>query len=187
MDKEKDWDSKWKQIDKRLPPTAFARKSFEFIKNKKLKTLLDLGCCYGKDSVYFAKNQLEVTAVDFSKEALNLLKDHIEKKKIKNIIISKQDIADLKFKNKFDIIYASLSLHGFDDKTTNKIFKKLYSSLNKKGYIFIRYKSTHFTEENIRKKMKSFKIIQIKSYASKHTMVDSREINERFVELIAQK
>ena len=41
--------------------------------------------------------------------------------------------------DKFDVIYANLSLHYFNDKTTTKIFSNLLKLLNKNGYLFVIY------------------------------------------------
>jgi len=136
MSQQKLWEKKWRDA-KTMPVNAFAKKSYSFFKNKHNK-LLDLGCGSGKDSIYFAKKGLDVTAVDFSKTGLDKISKNIDNLKIVN-----QSLENLKFKpNSFDIIYAHLSLHYFDDRTTSKIFIKLHSILKKNGLIFIKCKST---------------------------------------------
>lgn len=44
--------------------------------------------------------------------------------------------------NSFDVVYAHLSLHYFDDETTKKIFKKISFILKPGGYLFVKCKST---------------------------------------------
>ena len=96
------WDSKWrklkdKSIKSKSNTTNFAKRVYKFLKNHKKvgkATLLDLGCGFGGDSIYFSKKGFNVTSVDFSKTALQKLKFQISKNKIKNI---KPIIADLNF------------------------------------------------------------------------------------------
>jgi ubiquinone/menaquinone biosynthesis C-methylase UbiE len=136
MNQKQLWEKKWKKESELLPANNFARRSFLSV-SPKHKTLLDLGCGIGRDAKYFARKGLRVTAVDFSDAGLSQIPRNIN-----NLTIINQKIDNLKFKpNSFDIIYAHLSLHYFDDQTTDKIFDKLYSILKKNGLIFIKCKS----------------------------------------------
>jgi len=131
------WKNKW-TLRPREPVNNFAVNSFKLIKIKNKKTILDLGCGDGRDSLYFFNKGLNVTAVDFSSSGIKKIRS--QNLKI-NCIFS--DIRKVKFpKNSFDIIYAHLSLHYFDDKTTIKIFDNLYKILKKDGLIFVKCKST---------------------------------------------
>ena len=178
------WKDKW--LARPSDPTNnFAVRAHKLIKTKKLKTLLDLGCGDGRDSVYFFDKGLKVTAVDFSVSGIKKLKE-----KNSNINCVLGDIRKIKLKeNSFDIIYAHLSLHYFDDKTTNNVFAKLHNALKKKGLIFIKcksvdddlfgqgqkvaenmYKKGHirhfFSKEYMMEKLKNFKIIKISKTSS---------------------
>ncbi|GIW63517.1 MAG: hypothetical protein KatS3mg091_319 [Patescibacteria group bacterium] len=120
----------------------FAKCGFKLIKAKNCRSLLDLGCGDGRDSIYFANKGLKVTAVDFSKSGIEKLKTR--QNRIKNRInCILKDIRNINFpENSFVVIYAHLSLHYFDDKTTSKIFDNLYKVLKKGGLIFVKCKST---------------------------------------------
>lgn len=198
------WKSKWKGVEK-TSPNNFARRSFSHTKNKKLKILLDLGCGDGRDSLYFARKGLKVTSVDFSESGIEALRQASIKSRLPiNAICC--DIKDVSFENdSFDIIYAHLSLHYFDDKTTTQIFDKLYKILKNNGLIFIKCKSTedalfgkgekvgenmfiekhlrHFFDKNYMiEKLKKFKIIRVRKTSSTyHTYKSS------FIEAIASK
>lgn len=194
------WDKKWRDRAK-MPVNNFAKRCFSFIKNKRLKTLLDLGCGLGGDALYFAKKGFSVIALDVSKVATCRLREL--NPKLKCIT---GDIRDIPLKdNSFDVIYAHLSLHYFDDKTTTEVFNKLHRVLKKNGFIFIKCKSTDdplcgqgekvgenmykkkhirhfFNKEYMQEKLIKFKIIKIRKTASVYNAYKSS-----FIEAIATK
>ena len=183
------------------PANNFAKRAYVLIRNKKFKYLLDLGCGDGRDSIYFSNKGLSVTAVDFSESGIAKLK--MQSQKIKCIA---DDIRNINFsENSFDVIYAHLSLHYFDDETTSKIFDKLSRILKKGGLIFIKcksvddalfgkgekvdenmYKKGHtrhfFTKDYMTEKLKSFKIIKVRKSSSVY-----HEYKSAFIEAIATK
>lgn len=198
------WKTKWK--DRILKPrNNFANRCFLKI-NKKHKSLLDIGCGDGKDSLFFAKKGLNVTSIDFSESGIKKLSEITKEKKLKNIKAIQKDITKLNFKNNsFDIIYAHLSLHYFKDKLTTKIFNKLYDILKPNGIIFIKcksiddalynqgkkieenmYKKNHirhfFSKNYMKEKLNKFKIIKIRKTSSIYHSYKSA-----FIEAIAKK
>ena len=200
MIKNKKWQDKW--INKNnWPESLFAKRVCLFIKNKRLKTVLDLGCGGGRDSQYFSRKGFVVTALDIAT-------GEQQQKKLKrnNIRFIKSDIGDIRLKDdSFDMIYAHLSLHYFDNKKTEKILGNLYKILKPGGYIFIKCKSIDdplfgkgkmiennfydfghkrhfFSKEYMREKLKDFRIIKIfKTNAFKNPDRAS------FIEAFAQK
>ena len=179
MIKNKKWKDKW--INKNnWPESLFAKRVYLFIKNKRLKTVLDLGCGGGRDSQYFSRKGLVVTALDMATD-----EQQQEKMKRNNIRFIKSDIGEIRLKDdSFDMIYAHLSLHYFDNKKTEKILGSLYKILKPSGYIFIKCKSIDdplfgkgkmiennfydfghtrhfFSKEYMREKLKDFRIIKI--------------------------
>lgn len=183
------------------PASQFARRVYLFIKNKKLVTFLDLGCGGGRDSAYFSQKGYDVTAVDIIKSG-----DQQKKLNSQKIKFIKSDIQKLKFKpESFDIIYAHLSLHYFDDKTTTQIFEKLNSILKPRGFLFIKCKSINdplygqgkriednfynfghvrhfFSKEYMQEKLHNFKIIKISK-----TNTFKNPGKASFIEAFAQK
>lgn len=141
MSDEEYWNTIWEKAE-RVSVSNYAKRCYAKIENNDYQTLLDVGCGNGKDSIYFAKKGLHVTAVDFSSTAIEQLKQTIAEKALSNINTIKEDILYLDMDdNSFDVIYAHLSLQYFDDEITTRIFDKLYKILKPEGMIFIRCKS----------------------------------------------
>jgi len=206
IDQKKHWDKKWKRVNEELPIHNFTKRSYKLAKEKNAKTLLDIGCGNGRDSIYFADKGLNVTAVDFSKEAIEQIK-----KKRNNINALVTDIAKYKTTKKFDIIFANLAIQFFDDKTTTKVFNNLYTILKPKGLFIIRCKSTtdayykkgekiednfyiynnqkrrFFTKEYMEEKLQKFKVIRIRNNTSKHIRIMEKPVKASFIEAIATK
>ncbi len=202
MNDKKYWEDTWNN-DKRWPTSKFAQKAYPIIKQNNLNKMLDLGCGSGRDSLYFADRNLDVTALDFSDSGIKKLKTNNTKQDIECI---NQDIRDVNFpESTFDVVYAHLSLHYFTDSELEKIIKKLYKSLQKGGYIFIKCKSTKdylygkgkkkeedmffykhwrhfFSKEYMKKKLSSFNVVKIsESEATEYGFKSS------FVEAIVRK
>lgn len=195
-------------------PCQFAITALEWIKKLKGNRILDLGCGEGKDSIFFAKNGYEVFSLDCSEKAIKSLEENVVRNNVQELVhpllydISK----NLKFEDEiFDIVFAHLSLHYFDDKITNKIFAEIRRVLKVGGFLFVRVKSTEdplygkgkkidedmfelghirhfFSKDYLINKAKGFKILSIKQtkeksdYALKAVSKDSA-----FLELIGEK
>ena len=107
--------------------------------------------------------------------------------------------------NLFDVIYAHLSLHYFDDEITLQIFNRLYYCLKPNGMIFVKCKSIEdplfgkgkklgenmyleghlrhfFDKEFMKMNLNKFKIIKIKKSSSKY-----HHCKSNFIEAIAIK
>lgn len=193
------WKNRWSNV--RVPVNNFAKYTYSVIKRKKAKKILDLGSGMGQDSVYFASKGFDVTAVDFSESGIKKLKNLN-----KDVKVVLQDIKKFKLKpNYFDVIYAHLSLHYFDDQITNKIFKRLHKALKRNGLIFVKcksindplfgqgqkiaeniYKKGHvrhfFSKEYMAEKLRDFKIISLRKTSSHYNNEKSA-----FIEAAAKK
>ncbi len=109
----------------------------------KRSTVLDLGCGTGYDAAYFARSGHVVTATDISASAIqHCVKTHSEKDEITFLTHNTSD--PLPFENEtFDLVYARLSLHYFDDETTRAVFEEIHRTLSNDGRLFFACKSTN--------------------------------------------
>jgi SAM-dependent methyltransferase len=192
------WDAKYK--DRTIvEPLEFTKRVLHYVDEG--ARILDVGCGTGRDAAFFARNNLLVTAVDFSTEA-------IERVRAMGLPIDARvmETTSLNFPDtSFDAVYAHLSLHYFDDATTDVIFKSIHRMLKPSGHFFVRCKSTKdplcghgekvgeniyrtshvrhfFTTEYMREKLAEFVIVELgESSAS----FDGKE--SFFVDAVAQK
>jgi tellurite methyltransferase len=204
------WDKKWSRVTKPLAQTPFAELVLKKTNGKNYKTLLDIGAGDGKDSIYFAKNGLKVTATDFSNIAIRRLNKQVKEEglKIKSFV---KDTKELYFEEKFDVIYSNLAMHYFTDKKTKEIIKNLNQMLNKGGLLCIKCKSIEdiqygkgeeieknmflikgkrmhlFSEDYMKEILEEFTIIHLKSYKDIHIMMEGNEVMSGFIEAIAKK
>ena len=99
-----------------------------------------MGCGIGYDSEYLTKKGLKVIACDFSEVALKRLKERVPSAKTMLLDISEP----LPFEDKsFDLIIADLSLHYFDEKTTEKIMEEIKRILSPSGCLLARVNSIY--------------------------------------------
>ena len=111
-------------------PSIFATQSVKFFPETGI--LLEIGTGQGGDADYFQSLGYEVTATDYSDEALKSAMDRVKNVHFINLDTSKQ----LPFEDEsFDVVYSHMALHYFDSETTEKVFKDIYIVL-KPGGIF---------------------------------------------------
>jgi SAM-dependent methyltransferase len=89
----------------------------------------------GRDSRFFAHSGYEVTSTDFSDAALRLNASKVPPRDRQRITLQKLDMrSGLPFPSQsFDIVYAHLSLHYFDQAGTLKIMGEIRRLLRYKG------------------------------------------------------
>lgn len=135
------WRKKWE--GRREPVNGFAQGLVRRLGKGRGRTLLDVGCGNGVDSLYFAARGYRVTATDFSESGIETL-DHLAAEKTLKIASKLHDSAKkFPFKDgSFDIVYAHLALHYFDDATTRRVFAEMRRLLKKGGLFFVKCKST---------------------------------------------
>lgn len=135
------WQKKWE--GRQEPVNAFAKSLVRKLGEGRSRKILDVGCGSGVDSLYFARHGYAVTATDFSRSGIEILRRRADEDHLK-IDASLHDTAKtFRFPDRsFDVIYAHLALHYFDDRTTRKVFAEMRRLLKPKGVFFVKCKST---------------------------------------------
>src|SRR3989344_4867564 len=111
---------------------VFSRPDYEFsfeldeeliqdlLKHKKSGKVLELGCGEGGTSIELAKKGFDVTCIDISKTAIELIKKEAMKKNIKiNAICA--DLEDYEITENYDIIIANGFFHFLPEKNALKL------------------------------------------------------------------
>ena len=76
-----------------------AKKSLKIFQENNINTIIELGAGLGRDSIYFSKNNLSVTSLDYSQSGINIINKKINKDKLKNI---KTKVFDIRQKLPFE-------------------------------------------------------------------------------------
>lgn len=124
------WDEKFKTnnfYNYEIQP--FAREAVSLFSSHNVKTILDLGCGQGQDSMFFAQQGFKVTSLDFSEQALSCF-DHPNIQKIR---ADMRNIDQLQ-SNSFDAVYASFSVHFFTISELKNILKNVHQILKPNGF-----------------------------------------------------
>lgn len=122
-----------KNKDKKLDflDDLWINKYEDIIKNIHVGKALDLGCGLGQYTKYLLDRGFDTLSADISIEALNKLKENIKNAKIIQLDMSNT----LPFEdNSFDLVFANLSIHYFDEKTTQNLIKEIRRILKDGGY-----------------------------------------------------
>ena len=91
-------------------------------------TCLDLGCGIGQFSKWFMENGYEVISSDISKIALEKVKEF--NSNVVNVDLREKLPFD---DNKFDVVFANLSIHYFSDSDTKELMNEIKRILKKDG------------------------------------------------------
>lgn len=120
-----------------LPPTKESYYLGELWKSNNYNELLDLGCGFGRHSIYFAKKDFKVTAVDLSDYAINNVKEWAEEENLE-IRTNLCDMIKLPFDdNSFDCIIAYNVIYYTDTKGFIKVINEINRVLKRNGEAFI--------------------------------------------------
>ena len=131
--KEKDW------IDK---PNLFAQEVLKYFPDR--ARVLELGAGQGQDTRFFAENGHEVVSTDISDLALEESQSKLTPELADKVRLLKLNLEDdLPFEDgEFDVVYAHLSIHYFDEETTQRIIQEMHRVLRGGGVVAILCNST---------------------------------------------
>ena len=94
-----------------LEPSISAKKALNFFKEKKINNIVELGAGLGRDSIFFAKNNIKIQALDYSSSGIEIINHKIKKDNLSNYISTKLfDVREkLPFKdNSIDACYSHM-------------------------------------------------------------------------------
>ena len=83
-----------------LEPSQAAINTLENFKEKKIKKIIELGAGLGRDTIFFAKNSIEVEALDYSSTAIKIINKKVLEHKLSNLVSTK--IFDVRKKLPFE-------------------------------------------------------------------------------------
>lgn len=131
------WDEKYKNTPKLLEDRDPSEKLILAMTKTNGNRALDIACGAGKNSIYLAKNNFLVDALDISEVALKSL----DNKNLKNITTNLVDLDEYKpTENSYDFIVKT----NFLDRT---LIPKLANALKKNGVLFIETYMEHPSNE----------------------------------------
>ena len=99
-------------------------------------TMLELGCGLGVDGAWFVENGFLVTQAD--------LEDFRLSKQLPFVTCNMEET--LQITEKFDVVYAHLSLHYFSYERTKQLLNEISNVLNEGGILAFLVNSVHDTE-----------------------------------------
>lgn len=132
----------WNQFYQKNPdihaPSLFAQEIADELQPG--KNLLELGCGNGRDSIYFNSKGLNVTAIDASDGAIEMLKAQYQED---NICFICDDFvcSSAIFSGQYDYCYSRFSLHAINEKQETEVIANVYRVLKAGGEFFIEVRS----------------------------------------------
>lgn len=139
-DYEEYWDSYY-QTERELEPSKFARFCFENYMEKG-KSLLEIGCGNGRDSLYFLEKGIYVTGVDSSIVAIKGLRDRVMRTKKEGLFLCADFVdSDVIYQRNYDYCYSRFTLHAINKTQEVKLLKNICNGFEKGGLLFIECRS----------------------------------------------
>jgi len=172
------WDETYKHHDFKDLPWETVEPDKELVRVLKEKKIvkckmLDIGCGAGTNSIFLAKQGLDVTGIDISQTAIKIAEKRAKEAGVK-IKFSVENAYELKFsKNSFDFIFDRGCFHHIPLQHRENYVKQNYDILrtNGKYYLHAFSDSNNWQQENL------FSLERIKSYFGKYfKILEAREI-----------
>ena len=132
------WNCYYKKNVKEIQgPSDFAKYILAYLKPG--KTLVDLGCGNGRDSVFFAKHGIEVTGIDAAEEAINIL----TRRQVENADFLCDDFvtSDILKQSKYDYFYSRWTMHAISEEQEEKLLYNIENALKEEGIFFVEARS----------------------------------------------
>ena len=167
-------------------------KAIKVFKDCGYKKILDLGCGYGKHSIYLSQNDFNVTSIDINKQAIEWLEKYIDANHVSNINVIKADINDLPFENDyFDGIICSSVLHHQGLKEIKNSISEMYR-VEKNTFIGSREGEEniphYYTDiDELKELFKGFRKIEIFKNEYRFSIDSINTIRSRMLDVVGYK
>lgn len=115
-------------------PSLFAKHIAETL-DIEGKSIIELGCGNGRDAIFFANANAQVTALDQCDNIIELLNHRY--RKVDNLTFKCMDFTCLDDHNKFDIVYSRFTLHSISKQQEEKVTRWAFRNLNPKGKLCV--------------------------------------------------
>ena len=142
------WNNFYKKISEAslspMPPSQFAAFCCSELRNKGVKTIVDIASGDGRDSIFFAEQGFHVHAFDKSKEAVEFLRNKL--KKTPNIEffehdVIKNSIPDITEKQFNRAFYARFFIHVLEHSDLKIFLNNLSGGMRPNDYLFVEYRN----------------------------------------------
>jgi ubiquinone/menaquinone biosynthesis C-methylase UbiE len=104
------WDHYYQKSNAPIQPSTYAESVLPLMKSG--ETMLEIGSGNGRDASYFAKNGMQVIAIDRSEAAVKLCKDQHHNLPIEFYTGTLTDVSSKFGKKKFDAVFTRFVLHA---------------------------------------------------------------------------
>lgn len=124
--------------------SAFARMALQYMEAG--KSLIEFGCGNGRDSLFFASSGIQVTGIDVSSNAINMLNEVINgRSDMKSTKFLCEDFSGecVLFQIQHDYCYSRFTLHAITEEQQQRVLKNAWSTLVTGGMLFIEVRSIH--------------------------------------------
>ena len=72
-----------------LEPSLPSKKALKLFRENKINEIVELGAGLGRDTIFFASNSIQITALDYSPSGIKVINEKAEKQNLKNLISTK--------------------------------------------------------------------------------------------------
>lgn len=128
------WENIYSKQSEGEQPSLFARHIAENY-DIEGKSLIELGCGNGRDAIFFANKNAQVTAIDQCDNIIELLNYRFQK--VDNLSFKCADFTCLDNETKYDIIYSRFTLHSISKTQEYNVIKWAYRNLKPNGKLCI--------------------------------------------------
>ncbi len=127
------WSNFYSKQKNPFEPSLFATFVFEnYLKSG--DNLIELGCGNGRDAFFFAKNSINVLAIDQCCDEVQYLSNLSE---FINLNFKCDDFTTLPLKDNYNVIYSRFTLHTVTKTEEKKVLTWAFDSLDSLGYFCI--------------------------------------------------